>query len=178
MEIIDSGLLQPLAGAVQGENIVHTQKTYKDAKEWFESVDLGLVDDTVLYDVYSSITSPCSGSLNWGVTILHSVFINGECNMTRGHFHEDQTCQEMYWCQSGEGLLMLMDDDKTWAEKMYPGSLHRIEGTIAHRLINTSDADLVVVACWPSQAGHDYKKVEDHPFGYRVFKNEIKERRK
>ena len=28
------------------------------------------------------------GNLNWGLTVLHPLCVAGECNMTRGHWHE------------------------------------------------------------------------------------------
>ena len=35
---------------------------------------------------------------------------------------------------------------------------------------NTGNTELKVQCMWPSHAGHDYKRVEDHPFAVRVFK--------
>ena len=69
---------------------------------------------------------------------MEPVTIHGECNMTRGHFHMDWDCAEFYFGISGTGLLLLMDEDgKAWAERVAPGSLHHIDGHLAHRLINT-----------------------------------------
>ncbi|MCB6313949.1 cupin domain-containing protein, partial [Gordonibacter pamelaeae] len=85
--------------------------------------------------------------------MLYPVLVNGECNMTRGHWHENRECVEFYFCLSGEGLLMLMDEDgTTWAEKTYPGSLHHIDGHLAHRLINTGEEPMKIGACWPCDA--------------------------
>lgn len=58
--------------------------------------------------------------------------------MTKSHFHENMDCTEFYFGIAGEGLLLLMDETgQTWAEKIYEGSLHHIDGHIAHRLMNT-----------------------------------------
>ncbi|MDI3312094.1 MAG: glucose-6-phosphate isomerase family protein, partial [Thermoanaerobacterium sp.] len=97
--------------------------------------------------------------------------IEDECNMTRGHFHQDKNCAEYYFCVEGEGLLLLMNDNsEMWAEKVYPGSVHYIDGKYAHRLVNIGDTVLKVGACWPTTAGHDYDAIEKNEFPYRVYK--------
>lgn len=116
------------------------------------------------------------GELLWGLTILEPLCVSGECNMTRGHFHQDRNCAEYYFGLGGNGLLLLMDEEGTChAEKVFKGSLHHISGKLAHRLINTGDEQLKVGACWSPAAGHDYEAIEKREFSYRVFKedNEI-----
>ncbi|NCC54045.1 MAG: hypothetical protein EOM11_00985 [Erysipelotrichia bacterium] len=79
----------------------------------------------------------------------------------------------MYFCLHGEGLLLLMDEQgHCHVEEMCVGSIHHIDGKLAHRLINTGKEELHVGACWPTIAGHDYKRIEDAPFGVRVFKEQ------
>ena len=53
---------------------------------------------------------------------------------------------------------------------MSPGSLHYIPGNVGHRLINVSDSILSVGACWPSDAGHDYRSIVERGFPVRVKK--------
>ena len=102
---------------------------------------------------------------------MQPVCVNGECNVTRGHFHENLDCDEIYCGMGGEGLLLLMDEDyHCHAEKVKCGSVHYIDGHLAHRLVNTGNSELKVQCMWPSNAGHDYKRVEEHPFTVRVFK--------
>ena len=68
---------------------------------------------------------------------------------------------------------MLMNHEGiTWCERVSAGSSHRIAGTLAHRLINTGDTDLLVRAVWSPHAGHDYAAVANQPFGFRVFRRE------
>ena len=72
-----------------------------------------------------------------------------------------------------------MDESgECYAEKMSVGTVHHIDGRLAHRLVNTGDEQLHVGACWPTNAGHDYEKVEKMPFSVRIFKEngEIKVR--
>ena len=60
----------------------------------------------------------------------------------------------------GEGALILMDGNRrTWVESMAAGSVHHIPPKGAHRIANVGDVPLRIVACWPSDAGHDYDSV-------------------
>lgn len=175
MEILKPSFLHEWTKEPQGKNVIVSSKLYKDAKNLYEGIDDTLDENTVMYDVYSIPASQTAGKLNWGLTVMHPVYVNGECNVTRGHFHQNLECEEYYWCSSGKGLLMLMDEDgKCWCEEMAQGSLHHIQSNWAHRLINTSNEDLKVVACWPGDAGHDYKRIEEFPFPYRMFKQDDK----
>ena len=172
MKIIDSGLFHVFSGELEGKEVQSSKKLYKDAKGFYESVDETLADDTVMYEVtVVNAEKVEEGYLNWGISLLHPVLVNGECNMTRGHFHSDLNCEEYYWCAGGTGLLMLMDEEgNDWCEEMKVGTLHHINGHHAHRLINTGTEDLRVVCVWNSNAGHDYDRVEKNPFPTRVFK--------
>lgn len=170
MNITEPSLIHDWDKEPIGKEVTVSRKLYKEAKGFYESVDNSLDEDTIMYEVYSVLSESNPGKLNWGLTVMHPVKVNEECNMTRGHFHENMNCEEYYWCSHGTGLLMLMDENgKCWCEKMYEGSLHHIRSNWAHRLINTGDTNLKVVACWPSDAGHDYAKIEHSGFTYRVY---------
>lgn len=171
MRVVPSKLFFDWKGTIQGDQVKSSQKQYKDIAHIYKENDPSLSEDTVMYTVYSVDEPPIPGHLLWGLSILHPVYVNGECNMTRGHFHQDRQCQEYYWCMEGEGLLLMMDEEgECWVEEMKEGTLHKIDGNIAHRLVNTGDTDLAVVACWPSTSGHDYEAIEKKPFPIRVFK--------
>ena len=89
--------------------------------------------------------------------------------MTKGHFHAQSDRAEFYWGIQGKGMLVLMDRNRnTWAEEVYPGSLHYIGGEIAHRLANIGNEKLIVGACWPSDAGHDYEEIAKNGFSARL----------
>jgi glucose-6-phosphate isomerase, archaeal len=65
---------------------------------------------------------------------------------------------------------LLMDNlHNTWAEEMYPGSLHYIKGFTAHRVANTGNTILTFGACWPSDAGHDYETIAKNGFSKRLL---------
>ena len=105
------------------------------------------------------------GGLFFGASTIMPGKVGNEYFMTKGHFHAQSDRAEFYWGIQGNGMLILMDRDRnTWAEEVYPGSLHYIGGDIAHRLANTGDQNLIVGACWPSDAGHDYKEIAMNGF--------------
>ncbi len=171
MRIESASFTFPWASIPQGKGVQKTEKKYKDLKSLYRLEDTSIHPDTVLYEVVTLPEEEKVGKLLWGVSIVHPIQIQGECNMTRGHYHANRDCQEYYWCMQGQGMLVLMDEKGDCRiEEVKSGSLHKIEGHVAHRLINTGSCDLMVVACWPAQSGHDYKSIENHNFPIRVFK--------
>lgn len=168
MEIKDPKVVHDyLNGVIEGEDVKKSTKLYSNAKTFYSSVDPSISDDQIMYEVYSYEHD----GLCYGLTVMQPVCVNGECNVTRGHFHENLDCDEIYCGMGGEGLLLLMDEDyHCHAEKVKCGSVHYIDGHLAHRLVNTGNSELKVQCMWPSHAGHDYKRVEEHPFTVRVYK--------
>lgn len=161
-------------GVIEGKSVNRYEKTFGQVKSLYQNGD-DVAQDTLVYTVYThDETDPAQkGDLFWGLTVLEPVYPGGECNMTRGHFHADRTCAEYYFGLQGEGLLLLMDETgKTWAERVFRGSLHHIDGRLAHRLVNTGDVALKVGACWPTAAGHDYAAIESQEFAYRIFRRD------
>lgn len=162
-----------LNGVISGKDVQKSTKYYAQAKSFYKNVDASIPDDQVMYEVYSysEASQNSQGKLNYGLTVMQPVRVCGECNMTRGHFHEDVECDEIYCCMHGTGLLLFMDENDTChAEKMHEGSVHYIDGHYAHRLVNVGEDELKVQCFWPANAGHDYKRVEEHPFRVRIFK--------
>ncbi|WP_300963664.1 glucose-6-phosphate isomerase family protein [uncultured Dubosiella sp.] len=174
MEVKRSPIFHDFYAGLVSEQMETSTKLYGDAVSFYADKDPSLPADTLMYTV-ACINDPdrVEGHLNWGVSMLEPVCVCGECNMTRGHFHLDLNCQEYYWCAKGSGLLMLMDEKgKCWCEQMEPGTLHKIDGHHAHRLINTGEERLDVICVWNSNAGHDYARVEAMPFPVRVYKED------
>jgi glucose-6-phosphate isomerase len=108
--------------------------------------------------------------LFWGTTVVEPGTVGREYFMTQGHFHAKRGRTEFYGAVAGEGMLLLMDENRrTWAEEMKPGTLHHIPPGIAHRVANTGDQPLRFVACWPSDAGYDYGYIRKFGFGARLL---------
>jgi len=148
-------------------------KRLKDISGKFYDVS-GMDPETVLYRVTCDNGDPAvPTSLSFGVTEIEPVLVNGECAFTKGHWHTNEEAEEIYEGDAGEGLLMYMDHQgNCWCEKVFPGSIHHIRGSYAHRLINTGDTLFRVRCTWPPCAGHNYAAVDAMPFAFRVFKTE------
>ena len=159
--------------SLQGEPVIHQQRLLKDVAGIFldqEAAKLAPAD-TVAYHVQSwlPVAEGTEGGLFFGTSTIMPGKVGNEYFMTKGHFHAQSDRAEFYWGVQGKGMLILMDRNrKAWAEEVYPGSLHYIGGDIAHRLANTGDENLIVGACWPSDAGHDYEAIAVNGFSARL----------
>lgn len=117
--------------------------------------------------------TPVKGNLQWGITYIEPFTVDGECAMTHGHFHLDTDCDEYYFCLQGEGFLLFWDGGQDfYAEQVFPGSLHYINGNYGHRIINSGDAILAVAACSLPATKQDHAVIENRPFPYRCFKRD------
>ncbi|HDO41435.1 MAG TPA: cupin domain-containing protein [Candidatus Bathyarchaeota archaeon] len=135
-----------------------------DLREYF--LDKRLVEEMLsrgenplIYVVYE-IPRKAEGEFNVGCTILYPGKIGDEYYFTKGHFHAKEQTSEVYIGISGEGLVLMQDKSgKTVAEKIKPETLVYIPPGMAHRSINTGKTELVFLAIYPSDAGHDYETI-------------------
>ena len=159
---------------IKGKNIINAKKYLKDLPNifWNEEAFLKIDRNTLIYEVQAinPVDEGIEGGLFYGKTIIHPGKVGDEYFMTKGHFHQKIDRAEFYWGIEGIGMLLLMDQNRnTWAEKMYPGSLHYIDGFIAHRTVNIGDTPLSFGACWPADAGHNYQEIMDKGFSARLI---------
>ena len=151
-----------------GENTIKIKRTYNDIYTIFRLKKE--MSDEVIYEVKSCLENEIIGGLNFGITYLYPGKVGNEYYMTKGHFHLNKNSTEYYWGIEGEGILLLMDESRhIQAERMFPGSLHYIKPNIAHRVCNIGTILLSFGACWPSDAGHDYLKIEEQGFSGRII---------
>lgn len=160
-------------GEISGENTAHAQKRFCEIAGIFADTEAASrVDpETIVYEVstHAAVEEGTAGGLFFGTSRIHPGKAGDEYFMTKGHFHARRETAEYYWGISGEGVLLLMDETGSCtAQRVQKGSLHYIGGHIAHRLVNTGEEDLVVGACWPSDAGHDYGSIQTQGFPVRV----------
>jgi glucose-6-phosphate isomerase len=160
-------------GEMLGHAVRTSHKLLGDMRQRFADHEAAerMPAETLLYRVrwFQPENANEPGRLNWGVTVLEPGRVGDEYFMTQGHFHADPSRAEFYTVASGEGMLVLMDRARrTWAESMRPGTLHAIDGSHAHRVVNTGDVPLIFWACWPGDAGYDYQSIVEHGFGARV----------
>lgn len=156
-----------------GEPIINQTRKLKDLEGIFQDQEVfdQLDQEQLAYTVQAwlPVADGTPGGLFFGVSTIYPGKVGNEYFMTKGHFHSQSDQAEFYWGVQGKGMLILMDRNrKTWAEEVYPGSLHYIGSHIAHRLANTGNENLIVGACWPSDAGHDYEEIAMNGFSARL----------
>ncbi len=136
--------------------------------------------DTPIYQVEMLDSPQQEGELFAGTTCLRPGRVGDEFYMTRGHFHRRREQAEFYFGLGGAGLLLLQTEQgEVRIEQVSAGSVHHIPSFTAHRLVNTGDEMLCVLAVWPTVAGHDYDalakgfavRIKADGKGWRVEKN-------
>lgn len=162
-------------GKLDGKSIEKIARKLGDLKDiFFDKTAFGSMDpETIVYEVesYFPVEHDTEGGLFYGITRIYPGTVGSEYFMTKGHFHKVRDRGEFYCTLHGEGALILMDEDRnTWAERMYPGSIHYIKGNTAHRTANTGNGILSFSAVWPSDAGHDYATISEHGFSKILVK--------
>ena len=157
---------------LQGDRVVEYRKTMADISHCFLNAEKALsTADRLAYTVYAVDSADPENEYRYSITKLETLFIDDECNMTRGHFHKNRQYGEVYLGLEGEGLLLSWDGiNEPFFEKVYPQSVHLIDGRNAHRLINTGDGVFSVAAIYSVHSGNDYTEIEANPFPVRVFK--------
>ena len=117
--------------------------------------DVEALGDPLVYEVVEYRKD--NTDIFFGTTIMYPGDVSGEFYMTRGHFHERRDMGEVYYTQSGEGLLLLESrDGRSETVAMKPGVCAFIPPDWAHRSINIGSGKLVFVWVCNPAAGHDY----------------------
>lgn len=156
-----------------GDPVINQTRKLKDIPGIFADVKAytDMDQEQLIYTVQAwlPVSEGTPGGLFFGASTIYPGKVGNEYFMTKGHFHSQGDRAEFYWGVQGKGMLVLMDRDRnTWAEEVYPGSLHYIGSEIAHRLANTGNENLIVGACWPSDAGHNYEEIAKNGFSARL----------
>ncbi len=162
------------SGLMSGRRVGEIVRTLADLAGIFadEQARRSMPQEQPVYRVqsYTPVEEGVNGGLFWGVTFLYPGRVGDEYFMTKGHFHTIRNRAEYYVTVNGFGALILMEEDgSTRLDWMMPGTVHYIPGHTAHRVANTGSTTLSFLACWPSDAGHDYGVIAEHGFGGRVM---------
>ena len=164
-----------LTGELSGDKIECKVRTLADMQGVFrdEAARQSMDPNTHIYRTHSycPVKQGEEGGLFWGTTFLEPGLVGDEYFMIKGHYHSKRKCSEYYLVVGGQGTLLLMDEQRrAYSESMRPGTLHYIPANTAHRVVNTGGSVLVFLACWPSDAGHDYDIITAAGFGARLQK--------
>ncbi len=123
-------------------------------------------DDLLLYEVYELQRPKDAGELLHGISIVHPGKVGDEYFMTKGHFHTVLETGEVYYCQKGQGFMIMETLEGDWAvEELQPGTVLYVPPRWAHRSVNVSSGEaLITFFVYPGNAGHDYGTIEAHGF--------------
>lgn len=161
-----SGTLAPSTGSYE-KRLSELREIYSDKSAFDNAVKER--SDPVVYRVVEY--RPPQSDIFFGTTTMYPGEIGGEFYMTRGHFHARRDMGEIYYTQSGRGILLLESrDGQSRTVEMNPGVCAFIPPDWAHRSINVGDELLVFVwACNPD-AGHDYAEILKRGMRKRILK--------
>ena len=146
-------------------------RTLKDLKNVFadrEAAERMLGEgNPLVYEFYELNDIPeRSGDLRFGTTIIYPGKVGNEYFLTKGHFHTILEAAEVYYCLSGEGVMLMETPEGESTECILkPGDGLYVPGRNAHRSVNTGSVPLVMFFVFRSDAGHNYGAIEEK--GYR-----------
>lgn len=117
--------------------------------------------DQVVYDVADFRPSGEPGDMIFGVTRMSPGRVGTEFFMTRGHIHAQTDRPEVYYGQKGRGLMQLESPDgETRILEIGAQTICYVPPYWIHRSINVGYEDLVMMFCYPADAGQDYGIIE------------------
>ncbi|MEM3716000.1 MAG: glucose-6-phosphate isomerase family protein [Candidatus Bathyarchaeia archaeon] len=154
-----------------------TERRLADLREYFS--DKRAVEDALskgenplIYVVYE-ISRKTEGELNVGCTIIYPGKVGDEYYFTKGHFHVKEATSEVYIGMSGEGLILMQDKEgRVFIEEIKPETIVYIPPGLAHRSVNTGRTELVFLAIYPSDSGHDYETIRKRGFAKLIVERD------
>lgn len=108
-----------------GRDVCKISRNLSDLKGIFADVEAfeKMPQDKLAYEVSSFLPEKegTPGGLYFGITYLYPGKVGNEYMMTKGHYHASIDRAEFYWGLEGEGMLILMDEQRNvWAERVFP----------------------------------------------------------
>jgi glucose-6-phosphate isomerase len=133
-------------------------------------------EDTLLYEVYEINRPQVAGELLQGISIVHPGKVGDEYFMTKGHYHQVLETGEVYYCLSGQGMMVMETPEGEWSVLDFrPGQVLYVLPRWAHRSVNVSASeDLVFFFVYPGNAGHNYGTIERQGFRKLVVERDGK----
>lgn len=113
--------------------------------------------DEVVYEVTDYRQSNRPGDMIVGVTRMSPGLVGREYFLTRGHIHAKADRPEIYYGESGEGLMLLESPaGDVRIMPIGPRTMCYVPPFWIHRSVNTGKTDLVMTFAYPSDSGQDY----------------------
>ena len=113
--------------------------------------------DRVAYAVEDLRPSSDSGDMVFGVTRMAPGRVGDEFFLTRGHIHATANRPEIYYGESGTGLMLMESPaGETRIVEVGPRVVCYVPPFWIHRSINVGSDDLVMTFAYPADSGQDY----------------------
>ena len=130
--------------------------------------------NNLIYRFYDLGVPEKEGDLAFGTSIVYPGKVGNEYHMTNGHFHTILNTAEIYYCQSGHGILMMENPEgEILYKEMKSGQVVYVPGRYAHRSINISSTKtLITFYVFRADAGHDYGSIKEKGFRKLVFEKD------
>ena len=113
--------------------------------------------DRVVYAVEDLRPSAAPGDMIFGVTRMAAGTVGGEFFMTRGHIHARADRPEIYYGESGAGLMLMESPaGETRLVEVGPRVVCYVPPFWIHRSVNVGADDLVMTFAYPADSGQDY----------------------
>jgi glucose-6-phosphate isomerase, archaeal len=131
-------------------------------------------EDALVYTFYDLGVPDTPHAVAHGTSVIYPGKVSDEYFMTKGHFHTELECAEVYYGLRGRGVILLENPEGDWdAREIAPGIAVYIPGRYAHRSINTSlDEPLVFFFALAGNAGHDYGTIATRGFCKRLVERD------
>ena len=118
---------------------------------------LAELGDKVVYEVTDYKPSADAGDMIIGVTRMIPGKVGREYFLTRGHIHANPNRPEMYYGESGHGIMLLESPaGEIRSVEIGPRSLCYVPPYWIHRSVNVGTTDLVMTFAYPADSGQDY----------------------
>ena len=116
----------------------------------------------MVYEVTDFKPSTDAGDMIVGVTRMRPGKVGREYFFTRGHIHANANRPEMYYGESGRGVMLLESPDgEIRTVEIAPRTLCYVPPFWIHRSVNVGDDDLVMTFAYPADSGQDYAIIEE-----------------
>ena len=114
--------------------------------------------DPIVYEVGDLRPSMLPGDMIFGVTRMCPGTIGDEFFVTRGHIHAKANRPEIYYGESGDGLMLLESPGgEIRIIEIGPRVVCYVPPFWIHRSVNVGSEDLVMTFAYPADSGQDYE---------------------
>lgn len=137
-------------------------KTFRDLDGLYEDAEafaeiLSARGDDVAYEVTDYKPSDRPGDMIIGVTRMEPGKVGNEYYITRGHIHARPNRPEMYYGESGLGVMLLESPaGEVRTVEIGPKTMCYVPPFWIHRSVNVGAEPLVMTFAYPADSGQDY----------------------